>query len=66
MVAQGDASRIASKTFGHKEKESLLAMKALIEKSLQFIEETGTPAFAKEEPSTKEEPKEDDDVEMLL
>lgn len=66
MVAQGDASNIASKTFGHKEKESLLAMKALIEKSLRSIEKTGTAAFTKEEPALKEEPKEDGDVEMLL
>lgn len=72
MVAQGDASKIVSKTFGHKERESLLAMKALIEKSLQSIEETVTAEFAKEESATKEEPatkkeaKEDDDVEMVL
>ena len=66
MVAQGDASRIASKTFGQKEKESLLAMKALIEESLRSIEETQTVGIVKEEPTTKEEPKEDDDVEMLL
>lgn len=66
MVAQGDAAKIASKTFGHKEKESLLAMKALIEKSLRSIEETGTAEFVKEKPVRKEEAKADDDVEMIL
>lgn len=66
MVARGDASNIASKTFGHKEKEALLAMKALIEKSLRSIDENGTAVFTKEEPATKEEAKEDDDVEMSL
>ena len=32
MMAQGDASNIASNTFSQREKQSLLAMKALIER----------------------------------
>ena len=65
MVAQGDASKIASKAFGQKEKESLLAMKALIEKSLQSME-GGDIEVAKEEIAPKEEAREDEDMEMLL
>jgi hypothetical protein len=38
-MARGDASNIASKNFRQKEKELLLAMKALIEELLQSMED---------------------------
>jgi hypothetical protein len=38
MMAQGDASNIASNTLGLREKQSLLAMKALIERHLEMAE----------------------------
>jgi hypothetical protein len=44
MIAQGDASNIASNLLGQREKQSLLAMKALIErhlKEMEEVEETG-------------------------
>jgi hypothetical protein len=39
MMAQGDASNIASNILGQREKKSLLAMKALIERHLKEIED---------------------------
>jgi hypothetical protein len=39
MMAQGDASNIASNTLGRREKQSLLAMKALIDRHLKEIGE---------------------------
>ena len=66
MLAQADASNIASKTFGQREKQSLLAMKALIEKTLQSIDEDGETIAADDTQVKEDVAKEDQDVEMLL
>lgn len=64
MMAQGDASNIANKSLGQREKQSLLAMKALIEKSLEQMEKCGDAIAAEKEQTMKTE--EADDIEMLL
>lgn len=47
MIAAGDASNLATKKMGSRERQSLLAMKALIERSLAGMEDGsgggGTP-----------------------
>ncbi len=61
MIAQGDASNIASNLLGQREKQSLLAMKALIERHLKEME--GREEEQKGEGSKQEE---EADVEMVL
>jgi hypothetical protein len=61
MMAQGDASNIANKTLGQREKLSLLAMKALIDKQL---EEAGDSISDNDEKPAKVDHTED--VDMLL
>ena len=64
MMAQGDASNIASNLLGQREKQSLLAMKALIElhlKEMEEIEEAGSKGAGGEEKAQG-----DVDVEMDL
>ena len=49
MMAQGDATNIASNCLGQREKQSLLAMKALIDRHLNEMEdqEDEAPAVLK-------------------
>jgi hypothetical protein len=62
MMAQGDASNIASNTFGEREKQSLLAMKALIDRHLDEMEQAKEEA----EVSKREDGEDVKDVEMEL
>lgn len=64
MLAQADASNIANKSLGQQEKQSLLAMKALIEQSLNQIEAESGENAVKEEQCAKVEDL--DDVDMVL
>jgi hypothetical protein len=62
IMAQGDASKMASNLFGPREKQSLLAMKALIEQHLKEIEERGVG----ETGDGRVEKQEEEDIEMAL
>jgi hypothetical protein len=64
MMAQGDASNIASNSLGRREKQSLLAMKALIERHLKEIEEGGEVEAKEEEGVSKREEEEDEEMEL--
>jgi hypothetical protein len=64
MIAQGDASNIASNSLGQREKQSLLAMKALIERHLKEIEEGGEVGAKEEKGVLKREEEEDEEMEL--
>ena len=66
MMAQGDASNIANNILGQREKQSLLAMKALIERHLKEMEEIeGRPCKVEAE-EEKVQGDVDGDVDMEL
>ncbi|TAQ83815.1 hypothetical protein B7494_g7865 [Chlorociboria aeruginascens] len=60
LIAQGDASSIASSTITKKDKSSLLALKALIDKQLASLQSD------EPQPETRNHNQEEDDTEMLL
>jgi hypothetical protein len=64
MMAQGDASNIASNILGQREKQSLLAMKALIDRHLKELEEV--EEGASKEKVGEEMGEEDVDMDMEL
>lgn len=64
MMAQGDASNIASSSLGQRERQSLLAMKALIERHLREMEEVEEDDAKGE--GGEEKVQEDVDVDMEL
>jgi hypothetical protein len=64
MMAQGDASNIANNILGQREKQSLLAMKALIERHLKEIEEVEEGPGKRE--AEEEKVQGDVDVDMEL
>jgi hypothetical protein len=64
MMAQGDASNIASNTLGRREKQSLLAMKALIERHLKEIGEVEEGAASGEGGEEKVQGDLDEDMEL--
>jgi hypothetical protein len=65
MMAQGDACNIASNSLGQREKQSLLAMRALIERSLRQLEDEGGEGEVVGE-AGEEKVEGDVDVDMML
>jgi hypothetical protein len=64
MMAQGDASNIANKTLGQRERQSLRAIRSLIDKYLQQPEDGRDAIAAADKQPTKVDNA--GDVDMLL
>ena len=64
MMAQGDASNIACSSLGPRERQSLLVMKALIERHLREMEEVEEDGAKGER--GEEKVQEDVDMDMEL
>ncbi len=63
-MAQGDASNIANGSLGQREKQSLLALKAIIEKRLELMNERGDAnAVSEEQPASADKA---EDIDMAL